>query len=150
MTTCSQGTIERLRQFSATGRRIRGVVFASLAATALVAAAGVAEANTAPGGLADRDRILIGSPVLSRSSDTAGIQMTEVQRPRCRLLLADKIETRDQIEYTTDPEATRAFEDARRHEMEKEDRAWKMLDDMQIYHLPRDKSHRNTNEDRRQ
>lgn len=149
MITCSKGSLEPSRQSSAAARRIRDVVFLSLAA-ALVTVIGVAKADAAPSVFADRNRIPLDSPVRPFFAGSTGGRLSEVHKPRCRFLLADKIETRDQIEYTTDPETARASENARRRELEKEERSWKMLDDMQIYQFPREKSQRRSNENRRQ
>ncbi len=149
MITCSKGSLEPSRQSSATARSIRDVVFLSLA-VALVAVTGVAKADAAPSVSANRNRIVFDSPVQPFFADPTGGRLSEVHEPCCRFLLADKIETRDQIEYTTDPETARASENARRRELEKEERSWKMLDDMQIYQFPREKSLRKSNENRRQ
>lgn len=124
------------------------MVFVSITAAALFASVGVAKADASSPALLEQNRIHHHiSPLYFDSGRTRGL---EVQKLQCRLLLADKIETRDRIEYFTDPDDGRAFEEVRRHEIEKEERSWKMLDDMQLYVFPRNKSHRNSSEVPRQ
>ena len=50
-----------------------------------------------------------------------------------RLLLADRTETKDRIIYGTDPEMERATDEQQREEKEKEEKAWNMLQHMNIY-----------------
>jgi hypothetical protein len=50
-----------------------------------------------------------------------------------RLLLADRTDTKDSIIYGTDPDMERAMEEQAREEKEKEDKAWNMLQHMQLY-----------------
>ena len=49
------------------------------------------------------------------------------------LLLADRTEKEDRIILGTDPEMERAMDDQIKQEQEKEDKAWKMLENMNIY-----------------
>ncbi|MGA3113135.1 MAG: hypothetical protein ABSF90_01745 [Syntrophobacteraceae bacterium] len=53
--------------------------------------------------------------------------------PAHRLLLADRTDTKDSITYGTDPDMERAMEEQARAEKEKEDKAWNMLQHMQLY-----------------
>jgi len=53
------------------------------------------------------------------------------------LLLSDRTETPDRVIYGTDPDMERAMDDQIREEKEKEDKAWKMLQNMNIYQGPR-------------
>ena len=52
--------------------------------------------------------------------------------PLPRLLLADRTDTKDPIIYGTDPDMERAMEEQAREEKEKEEKAWKMLEHMDI------------------
>lgn len=54
-----------------------------------------------------------------------------------RLLLADRTDTKDSIIYGTDPDMERAMEEQAREEKEKEDKAWNMLQHMQLYNEDR-------------
>ena len=47
--------------------------------------------------------------------------------------LADRTETKDSVNYGTDPEMGRAMDEQVREEKEKEEKAWKMLQNMNIY-----------------
>lgn len=49
------------------------------------------------------------------------------------LYLAYKVETRDSIEYGTDPEQDRWSEEQEREERIKQERSWRMLENMNIY-----------------
>ena len=49
------------------------------------------------------------------------------------LLLAERVETRDQIIYKTDSGAGKTFQELEREEKEKEDRSWQMLENIEIY-----------------
>ncbi|MDR3556721.1 MAG: hypothetical protein P4L55_18365 [Syntrophobacteraceae bacterium] len=55
-------------------------------------------------------------------------------------LLADRTETRDSITYTTDPNLERAMKKEDREEQEKENKSWKMLQNMP-YYAPAHKRH---------
>lgn len=48
-------------------------------------------------------------------------------------LLADRMETRDSITYTTDPQMEREEKKEEREEKQKEKNSWKMLQNMQFY-----------------
>ena len=50
-----------------------------------------------------------------------------------RQLMADRADTKDNIIYGTDPEMERAMEEQARKERDKEEKAWKMLQNMNIY-----------------
>lgn len=49
------------------------------------------------------------------------------------LMLADRIDTQDGVLLTTDPEMDRAAREQELHEKEKEEKAWQMLQNMNIY-----------------
>lgn len=50
-----------------------------------------------------------------------------------RQILVYKAETRDSVEYGTDPEQDRWSEEQEREEKLKEERSWRMLENMNIY-----------------
>lgn len=73
--------------------------------------------------------------------------------PSCvegRLLLAERIETSDQIIYKTDSGPMRTFSELEEEEKVKEDRAWQMLDRIEIYPIQPVKPRRNHERDSRQ
>ncbi len=82
----------------------------------------------------------------SASEETGTVD--EVQTGRARIcasqcqLLADRTETKDRIIYGTDHDMERAMEDQERIEKEKEENAWRMLQNMNIYKESRRKSPR--------
>jgi hypothetical protein len=49
-----------------------------------------------------------------------------------RLLLSDRVETGERIIYGTDPEMERAMDEQIQEEKEKEEKAWKMLQQMNV------------------
>jgi hypothetical protein len=71
------------------------------------------------------------------NSDAAGslskTQTLENRTSQPRQLMADRTETKDRIIYGTDPEMERAMEEQQREEKEKEEKAWNMLQHMNIY-----------------
>ncbi len=52
---------------------------------------------------------------------------------RPNYLLADRVEKEDRIIYGTDPEMEETFEEQRIEEKIKEERSWRMLENMNIY-----------------
>lgn len=50
-----------------------------------------------------------------------------------RVLLADRIETKDSVTYTTDPGLDRAMQKEDEEEKQKEIESWKMLQNMRLY-----------------
>jgi len=62
--------------------------------------------------------------------------------PPLRQILADRTDTKDSVIYSTDPEMERAMEEQAREEKEKEEKAWKMLQNMNIYKDERKRSPR--------
>ncbi len=79
------------------------------------------------------------------NSDAAGslpeTQTMENRTSQPRQLMADRTETKDRIIYGTDPEMERAMEQQEREEKEKEEKAWNMLQHMNIYQDSGKKSH---------
>ena len=71
------------------------------------------------------------------NSDEAGplskTQSLENRMSPDRQFLVDRADTKDNIIYGTDPEMERAMEEQERHEKEKEEKAWKMLQNMNLY-----------------
>jgi hypothetical protein len=68
--------------------------------------------------------------------DAAGSSKTQTMENRTsppRQLMADRTETKDRIIYGTDPEMERAMDQQIREEKEKEEKAWNMLQHMNIY-----------------
>jgi hypothetical protein len=63
-------------------------------------------------------------------SKTQTLESRASQHPQ---LMADRTETKDRIIYGTDPEMERAMEEQQREEKEKEEKAWNMLQHMNIY-----------------
>jgi hypothetical protein len=75
---------------------------------------------------------------MASSSDTAGTLLKAQSRqnrpcPAPRLLFAVRADTEDRITYGTDPDMERAMEEQDKLEKEKEDKAWEMLQHMNIY-----------------
>ncbi len=70
-------------------------------------------------------------------SDAAGslsrTQTLENPTSQPRQLMADRTDTNDRIIYGTDPEMDRAMDEQQREEKEKEEKAWQMLQHMNIY-----------------
>lgn len=71
-------------------------------------------------------------------SDTAGtVLKTESSQnrpgPAPSLLLAVRTDTEDRIIYGTDPEMERAMDEQEKFEKEKENKAWEMLQHMNVY-----------------
>ena len=70
-------------------------------------------------------------------SDAAGslskTQTLENRTSPPRQLMADRTDTNDRIIYGTDPEMDRAMDEQQREEKEKEEKAWNMLQHMNIY-----------------
>lgn len=60
-------------------------------------------------------------------------QTLENRTSQPRQLMADRTETKDRIIYGTDPEMERAMDEQQREEKEKEEKAWNMLQHMNIY-----------------
>jgi hypothetical protein len=84
--------------------------------------------------------LLIVGPQMSiaSNSDTAGILFKSPNRQNrlsttSLLLIADRVDTQDRVIYTTDPEMERAMQEQERLEKEKEEKAWQMLQNMNIY-----------------
>ncbi|MGC8491693.1 MAG: hypothetical protein ACP5SH_08140 [Syntrophobacteraceae bacterium] len=50
-----------------------------------------------------------------------------------RVLLADRIETKDSVTYTTDPGLDRAMQKEDEEEKQKEIESWKMLQNLHLY-----------------
>ncbi len=74
---------------------------------------------------------------MASTSDASGTLLKSQTRedrvdPLSRRLLADRTDTRDSIIYGTDPEMERAMEEQVREEKKKEEKAWKMLEHMDI------------------
>jgi len=71
------------------------------------------------------------------NSDAAGslsrTQTLENRKIPPRQLMADRADTKDRIIYSTDPEMERAMEEQEREEKEKEEKAWNMLQHMNLY-----------------
>jgi hypothetical protein len=81
------------------------------------------------------------------SSDAAGsLSKTQIlgnaMNPP-RQLMAERTDNKDSITYGTDPEMERAMAEQERHEKEKEENAWKMLQNMNIYQGGRKNPHPN-------
>ena len=76
------------------------------------------------------------APIASSSEESATPSKTESLQNRIspppRLLLADRIDTKDRIIYGTDPEMERTMEEQAREEKEKERQAWNMLQHMNL------------------
>jgi len=70
-------------------------------------------------------------------SDAAGslskTQTLENRTSPPRQLMADRTDTNDRIIYGTDPEMDRAMDEQQREEKEKEEKAWQMLQHMNLY-----------------
>jgi hypothetical protein len=82
--------------------------------------------------------LLVGLParITSNSEGPGPLKIQSLQNrisPAHRLLLADRTDTKDSITYGTDPDMERAMEEQARAEKEKEDKAWNMLQHMQLY-----------------
>ncbi|MFZ0931689.1 MAG: hypothetical protein WAN11_24030 [Syntrophobacteraceae bacterium] len=82
--------------------------------------------------------LLAGLParLASNSEGPGPLKIQSLQNrisPAHRLLLADRTDTKDSITYGTDPDMERAMEEQAREEKEKEDKAWNMLQHMQLY-----------------
>ncbi len=71
-----------------------------------------------------------GSGAAGSSSKT---QTLENRTSPPRQLMADRTDTKDRIIYGTDPEMDRAMDEQQREEKEKEEKAWQMLQHMNIY-----------------
>ncbi len=64
------------------------------------------------------------------------------QSAPARLLLADLVEGSDRIIYSTDPEMDKASERQEREEARKEEKSWRMLENMNIYKGSRERPFR--------
>ncbi len=78
------------------------------------------------------------APAQERSAATSAIPILERGAAprndfRPALHLAYKVETRDSVEYGTDPEQDRWSEEQEREERIKQERSWRMLENMNIY-----------------
>ncbi len=89
---------------------------------------------------------------INSNSDSSGA-ILEIQTcgNRCGiapfLLLADRTDTKDRIIYGTDSDMERAMEDQEKMEREKEENAWRMLQNMNLYDDYRRKPHDRRRED---
>ncbi len=78
--------------------------------------------------------LLVGLIGLNPTAFSAPRKVEILQNPETgRTLLADRIETKDSITYTTDPGLDRAMKKEERQEEEKENNSWKMLQNMPLY-----------------
>ncbi len=82
--------------------------------------------------------LLVAGACMASNPDTAGTSFKtqsrqERLRPDSRLLIAERTDMEDRITYGTDPEMERAMAEQERHEKEKEEKAWQMLQNMNIY-----------------
>ena len=80
--------------------------------------------------------LAVGRAGTAFNSDATGssskAQTLENRMSPPRLLMADRVDTQDSVNYGTDPEMDRAMEEQARHEKEKEEKAWKMLQHMYL------------------
>lgn len=65
-----------------------------------------------------------GTPIKIRTAENRIVQPP---------LLANRIDTKDSVIYTTDPGMERAMREEKREEKDKEDKSWQMLQHMYIY-----------------